>query len=206
MNPSGKLPLTFPKSEADLPHPIHVGPPKPDADHPVPKLAGAPGLIGMAMGIGPFFDVNYDEGLKVGYKWYDAEKKPVLFPIRLRPLLHHLRLLWRSRSRPGDATTVSFTVKNTGKRKGSEIAQVYASPAGLGRRTAEPFGRLDKDRPCTRRVKAGYRHRQPRSSDMFLMKGPIPGSCLPANTPSGPEHPLAIFRCSRQSHSRNEHL
>ena len=52
----------------------------PDADHPVPKLAGAPGLIGMAMGIGPFFDVHYDEGLKVGYKWYDAEKKPVLFP------------------------------------------------------------------------------------------------------------------------------
>jgi len=25
-------------------------------------------LIGMAMGIGPFFNVNYDEGLKVGYK------------------------------------------------------------------------------------------------------------------------------------------
>ena len=32
------------------------------------------------MKIGPAFDVNYDEGLKVGYKWYDAEKKPVLFP------------------------------------------------------------------------------------------------------------------------------
>ena len=28
----------------------------------------------------PTFDVHYDEGLKVGYKWYDAEKKPVLFP------------------------------------------------------------------------------------------------------------------------------
>src|SRR5205814_9916038 len=80
VNPSGKLPLTFPKSEADLPDPIHLDSPKPDASHPVPKLAGAPGLIGMAMGIGPFFDVNYDEGLKVGYKWYDAEKKPVLFP------------------------------------------------------------------------------------------------------------------------------
>jgi beta-glucosidase len=28
----------------------------------------------------PSFSVHYDEGLKVGYKWYDAEKKPVLFP------------------------------------------------------------------------------------------------------------------------------
>ena len=26
------------------------------------------------------FRVTYDEGVKVGYKWYDAEKKPVLFP------------------------------------------------------------------------------------------------------------------------------
>ena len=28
----------------------------------------------------PTFSVHYDEGLKVGYKWYDAEHKPVLFP------------------------------------------------------------------------------------------------------------------------------
>ena len=28
----------------------------------------------------PAFQPKYDEGLKIGYKWYDAEKKPVLFP------------------------------------------------------------------------------------------------------------------------------
>ncbi len=28
----------------------------------------------------PTFSVHYDEGLKVGYKWFDAENKPVLFP------------------------------------------------------------------------------------------------------------------------------
>ena len=33
----------------------------------------------MAKGL-PAFQTYYDEGLKVGYKWYDAEKKPVLFP------------------------------------------------------------------------------------------------------------------------------
>jgi beta-glucosidase len=138
VNPSGKLPLTFPRSEADLPHPIHVGPPKPDADHPLPKLAGAPGLIAMAMGIGPFFDVNYDEGLKVGYKWYDAEKKPVLFPFGFG--LSYTTFAYSAlKITAGDTTTVSFTLKNTGKRAGSEIAQVYAS---LPESAGEPPNRL----------------------------------------------------------------
>jgi beta-glucosidase len=138
VNPSGKLPLTFPKSEADLPHPIHVEPPKPDAEHPIPKLAGAPGLIGMAMGIGPFFDVHYDEGLKVGYKWYDAEKKPVLFPFGYG--LSYTTFTYSGlKITSGERATVSFTVKNTGKRAGTEIAQVYAS---LPQSAGEPPNRL----------------------------------------------------------------
>lgn len=138
VNPSGKLPITFPKSEADLPHPTHVDPPKPDAAHVVPKLAGAPGLIGMAMGVAPPFDVNYDEGLKVGYKWYDAEKKPVLFPFGFG--LSYTTFSYSGlKVTPGDSTEVSFTVKNTGKRPGSEVAQVYASlPDSAG----EPPNRL----------------------------------------------------------------
>jgi beta-glucosidase len=126
VNPSGKLPITFPKSEADLPHPQHAEPPKPDADHPVPTLAGAPGPIGMAMGIGPFFDVHYDEGLEVGYKWYDAEKKAVLFPFGFG--LSYTTYAYSGLTvTPGDTTSVTFTVKNTGKRAGIETAQVYAS-------------------------------------------------------------------------------
>jgi beta-glucosidase len=138
VNPSGKLPITFPRSEADLPHPTHVDPPKPDATHVVPRLPGAPGLIGMAMGIAPSFNVNYDEGLKVGYKWYDAEKKPVLFPFGFG--LSYTTYSYSSlKITTGDSTEVSFTVKNTGKRPGSEIAQVYASlPDSAG----EPPNRL----------------------------------------------------------------
>jgi len=138
VNPSGKLPITFPKSEADLPHPFHVDPPKADATHVVPKLAGAPGLIGMAMGIAPPFDVNYDEGLKVGYKWYDAEKKPVLFPFGFG--LSYTTYAYSSlKVTPGEPTEVSFTVKNTGKRFGTETAQVYATlPDAAG----EPPNRL----------------------------------------------------------------
>jgi beta-glucosidase len=126
VDPSGKLPITFPRNEADLPHPVHVAPPKQDADHPLPKLAGVPGVIGMAMGIGPWFDVPYDEGVKVGYKWYDAEKKPVLFPFGFG--LSYTSFAYSGLTvKPGESTTVSFTVKNTGKRAGSEVAQVYAS-------------------------------------------------------------------------------
>ena len=71
VNPSAKLPMTFPLKVADLPHPELVKPPQagPGAGQAVkPEDAKAT------------FSVTYDEGLKVGYKWYDAEKKPVLFP------------------------------------------------------------------------------------------------------------------------------
>ena len=138
VNPSGHLPLTFPRSEADIPHPIHLAPPKADAEHPVPRLAGAPGIIGMAMGIGPDFDVHYDEGLKVGYKWYDAEHKPVLFPFGFG--LSYTTFAYSGLSvTPGETTTVTFTVKNTGKRAGMETAQVYAS---LPAAAVEPPNRL----------------------------------------------------------------
>jgi beta-glucosidase len=126
VNPSGRLPLTFPRNEADLPHPVHTDPPAASADHPAPKLAGFPGLIAMAMVSGPFFDVHYDEGLKVGYKWYDAEKKPVLFPFGFG--LSYTTFAYAGLSvTPGDTTSISFTLKNTGKRAGIETAQVYAS-------------------------------------------------------------------------------
>jgi len=62
----------------------------------------------------------------LGYKWYDAEKKPVLFPFGYG--LSYTSFAYSGlRVTPGDSTTVSFTVKNTGKRAGSEIAEVYAS-------------------------------------------------------------------------------
>jgi beta-glucosidase len=71
VNPSGKLPMTFPRSVADLPHPDLVTPP--------PGAQGKEAV--MRTGVAkPTFSVHYDEGVKVGYKWYDAEHKPVLFP------------------------------------------------------------------------------------------------------------------------------
>jgi beta-glucosidase len=120
VNPSGKLPNTFPLSEADLPHPTVTQPP-PESDHfsgPVSPEQEAAGL--------PPFDVAYDEGVKVGYKWYDAEKKPVLFPFGFG--LSYTKYAYSSLSViAGRTVNATFTVANTGQRAGAEIAEVYAA-------------------------------------------------------------------------------
>lgn len=117
VNPSGKLPITFPLSEADLPHQKLVTPP--------PGAEGKAAV--MKTGVAkPTFTVNYDEGLLVGYKWYDAKHKPVLFPFG-----YGLSYTTYSYSGlhvdSGQTSTVTFTVKNTGSRAGAEIAEVYAA-------------------------------------------------------------------------------
>jgi beta-glucosidase len=124
VNPSGKLPVTFPKSESDLPH---------------AKIAG----MLLAAGGEPKeqktpFDINYNEGLKVGYKWFEAEGKEPLFPFGFG--LSYTSFSYSSLEvTPGAQLHVSFSVTNTGSRPGAEIAQVYATlPSSAG----EPFKRL----------------------------------------------------------------
>jgi len=134
VNPSGKLPVTFAKSEADLPHPQVPGIDLKPANRPPP------------------FDVSYTEGLKVGYKWFEAENKQPLFPFghglsytTFAYSLSHTdaagdgALIWHGMGPQGKQQTVIFNVKNTGKRAGAEVAQVYAVlPDAAG----EPFKRL----------------------------------------------------------------
>ena len=119
VNPSGKLPMTFPKSEADLPRTTVAQQP-----------AGVvPGKLA--------FVVDYTEGAKVGYKWYEAEKKPVLFPFGFG--LSYTRFKYSGLTVSPDGTQVSFTLTNTGQRKGAEVAEVYATiPDSAG----EPWKRL----------------------------------------------------------------
>src|ERR1035437_6039331 len=131
VNPSAKLPITFPKSEADLPHPTIVKPPKATTD------ADSQGWKRIAAGL-PAFQITYDEGVKGGYKWYDAEKKPVLFPFGYG-LSYTTYSYSNLKVTPGKDPRVTFTVTNTGDRAGAEVAEVYASlPPGA----AEPPKRL----------------------------------------------------------------
>lgn len=119
VNPSGKLPMTFPRSEADLPRPTVAKPP-----------AGSKnGTLS--------FKVDYSEGVKVGYKWYDAEQKPVLFPFGFG--LSYTSYSYSGLTVSPDGSSVSFTVANTGHRAGAEIAEVYAS---LPESAGEPPKRL----------------------------------------------------------------
>ena len=110
VNPSGKLPLTFPRSDADLPHPTIVKPPAANRSQHEHQV----------------FQVTYDEGVKVGYKWYDAENKPVLFPFG-HGLSYTTYSYSNLRITPGKNPQVAFTVTNTGNRAGAEVAEVYAS-------------------------------------------------------------------------------
>jgi beta-glucosidase len=117
VNPSAKLPMTFPRSEADLPHTTVIQPP--------PHSQGASPVMRME-GAKPSFAVHYDEGLKVGYKWYDAEKEPVLFPFGFG-LSYTTYAYSDLLVNPGSSTTVTFKVTNSGSREGTEIAEVYAA-------------------------------------------------------------------------------
>ncbi len=130
-NPSAKLPITFPKSEADLPHPTIIKPPKATVD------ADREGWKRIAAGL-PAFQLTYDEGVKVGYKWYDAENKPVLFPFGYG-LSYTTYSYSNLKVTPGKNPRVTFTVTNTGNRAGAEVAEVYAS---LPPAAAEPPKRL----------------------------------------------------------------
>jgi beta-glucosidase len=129
VNPSAKLSMTFPLSEAALPHPKLITPP--------PGAQGQEAVMrtGEAK---PTFAVHYDEGLKVGYKWYDAENKPVLFPFGFG-LSYTAYSYSGLEVTPGNPALIGFTIKNSGSRAGAEIAQIYASlPASAG----EPPKRL----------------------------------------------------------------
>jgi beta-glucosidase len=121
VNPCAKLPITFPRSDADLPHTSIVKPPETSTT----KDGDPDAWKKIAAGL-PAFQITYDEGLKVGYKWYDAEHKHVLFPFGYG-LSYTTYTYSNLKVTPGRNVRVNFTVTNTGNRAGAEIAQVYAA-------------------------------------------------------------------------------
>ena len=135
VNPSAKLPMTFPRSEADLPHPTVVKPPKvtTDADH--------QGWRRIAGGL-PAFQVTYDEGVKVGYKWYDAENKPVLFPFGYG-LSYTTYSYSNLKVAGGKNPQITFTVTNTGQPRWRGNRGSLRFPAARSRRASETTGRLE---------------------------------------------------------------
>ena len=174
VNPSAKLPITFPLSVADLPHPDLVKPP--------PGHNVGAGAVLKPEEAKPTFSVHYDEGLKVGYKWYDAEKKPVLFPFGYG-LSYTTYQYSDLKVAKGKEPTVRFTVRNSGPRAGAEVAQVYvALPASAN----EPPKRLAAWSKVLlnpgRARKSAYRSTP--GSCRFTTRAPTPGSSCRVVTPS----------------------
>jgi len=124
VNPSGKLPITFPGSVADLPRPVIPQPADPTSTSP--------------------FDVDYTiEGLNVGYKWFDEQNIQPLFPfgfgLSYTTFSISNPVLTPNAAGASPGFQLSFTVKNTGAVAGAEVAQVYLGfPPGIG----EPPRRL----------------------------------------------------------------
>lgn len=135
VNPAGKLPLTFPRSEADLPHPDSPMIPAESQAHAADVADnGAPTSNASAHS---GYAVHYDEGSEVGYKWYEAQHKQPLFAFGFG--LSYTTYAYSGLSVDSVTRTVRFTVKNTGKRAGTEIAEVYAR---LPKGADEPYKRL----------------------------------------------------------------
>ncbi|WP_370343281.1 glycoside hydrolase family 3 C-terminal domain-containing protein [Catenulispora sp. MAP5-51] len=123
-NPSGHLPVTFPKSLSDVP---------------ASTTAQWPGTNST---------VQYSEGVDVGYRWYDAKNITPLFPFGYGQSYTSFSFsnLHVGTLPQGGAATVTATVTNTGARAGADVAQLYLtqpSSAGEPVRQLQGFDRVD---------------------------------------------------------------
>jgi len=137
--PSGKLPVTFPMRESDLPASDAKRWPGVDTLGNAVS-ASAPASFG---GSGMPTRVEYSEGLRIGYRWFDANAVKPRFPFGYG-LSYTTFTLTNLAVSPHVASattpiTVSVRVTNTGRRRGAEVPQVYL---GLPSDAGEPPKRL----------------------------------------------------------------
>jgi beta-glucosidase len=117
VNPSGKLPMTFPASVNDLPRPVVAAQP-PGSTSPFP--------------------VDYTiDGFNVGYKWYDVKGLTPLFPFGYGLSYTTFSIsnaqLTAVTAGSNPSFQASFDLKNTGTSAGAEVAQLYLGlPANTG--------------------------------------------------------------------------
>jgi beta-glucosidase len=102
VNPSGHLPVTFPRSLEQLPKPS------------VPNKG----------------DTVYSEGAAVGYKWFDLRDHDPAFPFGHGLSYTSFGYSTLTAKPAGGSVTASFVVRNTGKRRGKAVAQLYVAGDG----------------------------------------------------------------------------
>lgn len=114
VNPSGKLPMTFPARLSDV------------GAHAVGQYPGTPRNDGSNI-----VDIEYREGIFVGYRWADKNKIQPLFPfghgLSYTTFDYGKATIDKTEGTADDVFTVSIPVTNTGDRAGREIVQLYVS-------------------------------------------------------------------------------
>lgn len=122
VNPAGRLPVTWPAGEADLPRPEL---PDPETTTSFP---GEPR-------VGDYLGIDYDiEGADVGYRWHERTGRPPLFWFGHG--LSYTTFAWsdvafdvaEASDHEGAVPRVTLTVTNTGDRAGIDTPQVYVAP------------------------------------------------------------------------------
>ncbi len=109
VNPSGKLPFTIPYALAD-------GPLKTERQYPGIMEEGK-----------QWWQEYYDEGVFIGYRWYDTKQIPVQFPFGYGLSYTDFELSGATVKPSGKGWTVTALVKNVGKLAGAEVVQLYIS-------------------------------------------------------------------------------
>jgi beta-glucosidase len=129
--PSGKLPITFAKSESDLPHGRIFGMTPSSGNGESHGFWAADNQQRQSL------VADYNEGVRFGYKWFDSEGKQPLFPFGYG--LSYTKFRYSNLRVEPAAKTATFTLENAGARSGTEIAQVYVE---LPKASGEHFRRL----------------------------------------------------------------
>ncbi len=119
LSPSGKLPITIEREFADSPGANYLPPGEElyvgwDHDNDMSQ---------------PINDIRYDEGVFVGYRWYEAKKIPPLFALghglSYSTFEYSQLRITPSVMRSDGRMSIEFTVTNTGKVAATEVAQLY---------------------------------------------------------------------------------
>jgi beta-glucosidase len=118
VDPSGKLPLTFPVSVSQ---------------DPLQSKAQYPGVMKPGDSVGPHS--TYSEGLLIGYRWYEAKHITPLFPFGFGLSYTSFKFSHLKVTSKGETATATFRLTNTGGRYGADVAQAYV---GMPASTGEP--------------------------------------------------------------------
>lgn len=193
VNPSGRLPITFPATDDQAPRPEPAG----LAELRERDLAQA--RENMRVEMTPF-SVEYVEGANAGYRWFEMAGSKPMFPFGFG--LSYTQFEYRDAQITEAGTpSISFEVTNTGSRSGHDVAQLYVRAAdrnGVETWRLAGFTRFHLDAGETRtikidaeirtfsnwdeatrtwtRVQASYSYAIGRSSADFILKGELKSS------------------------------